>query len=180
MATLWHAVLARSSRAEDERADFFLYIDEFQMFQGVAMPFGDALAQARSLRLALTLANQNLGQLSKELRDALASNARSRLVFQCGQEDAAYLARAFSPLDAAALESLPRFEMAARIAVDGMTSPGFTLRTLPPSVPSESGLVRELQTASLLRYGRPHEEVDRELLTTIHWMGGSPSKGTEI
>ena len=80
------------------------------------MPFGDALAQARSLRLALTLANQSLTQLSRELRDAVASNARSRLVFQCAQEDAASLAKGFAPLDASALESLPRFEMAARLA----------------------------------------------------------------
>src|SRR5205823_9353 len=128
MATLWQAVLARSSRPEHERADFFLYVDEFQKFQGVAMPFGDALAQARSLRLALTLANQSLTQLSKELRDAVASNARSRLVFQCAQEDAGPLAKGFAPLDASALESLPRFEMAARLAIDGTTSSGFTLR----------------------------------------------------
>jgi hypothetical protein len=179
MAALWQAVLARSSDAEAERTDFFLYVDEFHKFQGVAMPFGDALAQARSLRLVLTLANQNLGQLSKELRDAIAANARSRLVFQCSQEDAVYLARTFTPLDASALESLPRFEMAVRLAIGGATSPGFTLRTAPPSAAAYGASASSLRIASLARYGRSREEVDREILATIHWMGGAPSKGLE-
>ncbi|MEP6762395.1 MAG: type VI secretion protein, partial [Sporichthyaceae bacterium] len=171
VARLWQSVLARSARPESERRDFFLYVDEFQKFQGFSMPFADALAQARGLRLSLTLANQDLGQLSRELRDAVVANARSKIVFQCGQDDAAYLARTFAPLDAAALASLPRFEMAARLAIDGTTSHAFTLRTLAPSRVVDPDPARQTKAAALARYGRASELIDRELLSTIRWMG---------
>jgi hypothetical protein len=171
VAKLWQAVLARSAVAEEERRDFFLFIDEFQHFQGIGGPFADALAQARSLRLSLTIANQHLGQLPRDLREAISSNARSRVVFQCGQDDAAYLAREFAPLDAAALMSLPRFEMAARLSVRGQTSAPFTARTLPPSTVTDPDRAREVAATSLRRYGRHVAVVDKELQTTLAPMG---------
>jgi len=167
IAKLWQAVLARSSIAEADRRDFFLFIDEFQQFLGIAGPFADALAQARSLHLALTIANQHLGQLSTELREAITSNARSRAVFQCGLDDAAALARQFPPLDAAALMALPRFAMAARLSIGGQTSDAFTLRTLPPAPVTESAIATEVRAASVRTYGRPVAEIDQALAATI-------------
>jgi len=97
VARIWQAILARSNRAEASRPDFFLFVDEFQHFLGSASSFSSVLAEARSLRLSLTIANQHLGQLTRDLREGIASNARSRLVFQCGQDDAAYLAHEMAP-----------------------------------------------------------------------------------
>ncbi|HEV2010901.1 MAG TPA: hypothetical protein VGS17_07745, partial [Candidatus Limnocylindria bacterium] len=145
IAKLWQAVLARSGTPEEDRRDFFLFIDEFQQFLGIAGPFADALAQARSLHLSLTIANQHLGQLSADLRQAITSNARSRAVFQCGQDDASTLARQFAPLDAAALMSLPRFAMAARLSIDGQTSDAFTMRTLPPAPVTDYQIAAEVR-----------------------------------
>jgi len=163
VAKLWQAVLARAARPEGERRDFFLFIDEFQHFLGISGPFGDALAEARSLRLSLTIANQHLGQLPRELRDAVASNARSRAVFQCGPDDAATLEREFAPLRAATLMALPRFEMAVRLSIDGRTSEPFTARSLPPSIPADPAIAAAARSASLARYGRPGAAVDDEL-----------------
>jgi len=163
VARLWQAVLGRSRIPEEQRRDFFLYIDEFQNFLGIAGPFGDALAQARSLRLSLTIANQHLGQLPRELREAVRANARSRLVFQCGHDDAASLAREFAPLDATALLSLARFEAAARLSIAGHTSAPFTLRTLPPAPVPERSVREEIIVSSRKRYGTPVAEVDAAL-----------------
>lgn len=167
VAKLWQAALARSAIPEEKRRDFFLFIDEFQHFLGIAGPFADALAQARSLRLSLTIANQHLGQLPRDLREAITSNARSRAVFQCGQDDAAYLAREFAPLDAGALMALPRFEMAARLSIGGETSRPFTMRTFPPSEVVDQGVAAEVASTSLSRYGRHVAVIDRELQTTL-------------
>jgi hypothetical protein len=163
VARIWQAILRRSAFAEDARRDFFLYVDEFQHFVGIAGPFADVLAEARSLRLSLTIANQHLGQLTRDLRDAVASNARSRLVFQCGQDDAAYLAHQFAPLDQRALMSLGRFEAAARLAIDGRSSDPFTIRTLPPAGTGDPDLGAEIRAASAERFGRTIELVDKEL-----------------
>ncbi len=167
VAKLWQAVLARAAMAEDARRDFFLYLDEFQHFRGIGGPFADALAQARSLRLSLTIANQHLGQLSRDLREAIGSNARSRAVFQCGQDDAAYLAREFAPLDAGALMSLSRFEMAVRLSIGGETSRPFTLRTNQPVAVADRDTAAVVRAASLERYGRAVEVVDRELQAAL-------------
>ncbi len=163
VAKLWQAVLARSAIAEERRRDYSLYIDEFQNFVGIAGPFADALAQARSLRLSLTIANQHLGQLPRELREAIRSNARSRAVFQCGQDDASALAHEFSPLDATALMSLARFEAAARLSVRGQTSAAFTLRTLPAPPVRDPQIADEIRAGSRQRYATKVALVDAEL-----------------
>jgi hypothetical protein len=126
-----------------------------------------SLAEARSLRLSLTIANQHLGQLTRDLRDAVASNARSRLVFQCGQDDAAYLAHQFAPLDQRALMSLGRFEAAARLAIDGRSSEPFTIRTLPPAGTADPELAAEIRAASAEVFGRPIALVDQELEAAV-------------
>lgn len=171
VAKLWQAVLARSAMPEEKRRDYFLFLDEFQHFQGIATPFADALAEARSLRLCLTVANQHLSQLPRELREAITSNARSRVVFQCGQDDASYLAKEFAPLDAAALMNLPRFEMAARLSIGGQTSPAFTARTIPPTVVTDLSIAEEVKARSLERHGRHIKVVDHELLSILAPMG---------
>ena len=174
VARVWQAVLARAAVEEEQRRDFFLFIDEFQHFLGMAGPFADVLAEARSLRLSLTIANQHLGQLTRDLRDAVVSNARSRVVFQCGQEDAAYLAREFSPLDAEALRSLSRFDAAARLAIEGTTSPTFTLRTLPPSPAGQSVPAAEARAASSRRFGKPVQAIDEQLETALALVKAEP------
>jgi hypothetical protein len=176
VAKLWQAVLARSAHPEGERRDFFLFVDEFQHFLGISGPFGDALAEARSLRLSLTIANQHLGQLPRELRDAVSSNARSRGVFQCGTDDAAALAREFAPLDAATLLALPRYEMAVRLSIEGRTSEPFTVRTEPPATAADPAIASAVTAAALARYGRPGEELDAELRATL--VGASASRTT--
>jgi hypothetical protein len=163
VARLWQAVLARSRMPEDDRSDFYLYVDEFQNFLGIAGPFGDALAQARSLRLSLVIANQHLGQLPRDLREAVRANARSRLVFQCGHDDAATLAKEFAPLDPTALLSLARFEAAARLSIGGHTSAPFTLRTLPAAAIPKPSFRDEIIATSRAAYGTPVAEIDAGL-----------------
>ena len=167
VARIWQAILARSSLAEGWRPDFFLFVDEFQHFLGVASSFDSVLAEARSLRLSLTIANQHLGQLSRDLREAVASNARSHLVFQCGQDDAAYLAREFAPIDLTALTSLGRYEAVARLSIGGRTSGTFTLRTLPPCEGGDQARAAETVAASAQRFARPVTDIDRELEAAI-------------
>jgi len=167
VAKTWQAVRRRAFVPESARRDFFLYVDEFQQFLGIAGPFADTLAQARGFRLSLTLANQHLGQLPRDLVEAITSNARSRVVFQCGQDDARYLAREFQPLDAVALQALPRYGMAARLSVHGETSRPFTARTLPPQPATDPTIARDVAAASRARFGRPASVIDDELMEHI-------------
>ncbi len=69
----------------------FLYLDEFHLF--AASGFAEFLALARSYRVGAVLAHQHLGQLPRELREAVLANARHRLVLGgLSADDAAVVA----------------------------------------------------------------------------------------
>jgi len=160
VARIWQAAMHRADRIEDRRPDFHLYLDEFQNYLHLPTSLDDVLAEARGYRLNLTLANQHLAQLSPSTRDALAANARTRVVFQCGQDDARYLAREFEPhLTERGLRSLQRFQVAVRLCSGGHTGPAFTGLTVgaPPSLGAHHAVA--IANASLQRYGRPREQV---------------------
>lgn len=167
VARIWQEIRRRAAVPEEQRTDTSMIVDEWQHFVGVAQSFGDTLAEARSYRLALTLANQHLGQLPKDLKEAITSNARSRIVFQCGQDDARYLAREFAPLEAGALQALPRYEMAVRLSVDGETSRPFTARALAPAPVTDPGMAAHVAELSRSRFGRSSEVIDAELRTVL-------------
>ncbi len=118
------------------------------------------------------LANQHLGQLAGPTREALASNARTRVVFQCGQEDARYLAREFDPwLEERHLRNLQPYQVAVRMFSSGHTVPPFTGRTRPaPSAWGEEHSER-LVAAALQRYGRPRDVVEIEIAARLGRFG---------
>src|ERR1700682_1112191 len=169
---LWQAAMHRADRPEPQRPDFNLYLDEFHNYLYLPQSLDEVLAEARGYRLSLTLANQHLAQLSPATREALAANARTRVVFQCGQDDAHYLAREFKPaLSRLSLQSLQRFQVAVRLCVDGRSERGFTAVTAesPPSL-GEAHATRLAQT-SLRRYGRPRAEVEAAIVRRLRSEG---------
>ena len=62
------AAMSRVDTPEEERKDFFLYVDEFQNFSTES--FANILSEARKYRLNLTLAHQYITQVQEEVRDA--------------------------------------------------------------------------------------------------------------
>jgi Type IV secretion-system coupling protein DNA-binding domain len=172
VSRIWQAALRRSDRSEAERPDFNLYLDEFQNYLHLPQSLDDVLAEARAYRLNLTLAHQHLDQLRDSTRQALDANARTRVVFQCGQEDARHLAREFSPLSEHNLQSLGRFQVAVRLCVDGHTEVPFTGVTEEP--PTSLGLdhANALVETSVQRFGRPRAEVEAEIERRFRDFGG--------
>jgi hypothetical protein len=118
----------RASQPPDQRRPFTLYIDEFPSF--VTPSFAELLAEARKYGLGLVLANQHLAQVDDRLRGALLGNAGTFIVFRISAEDALALEPEFAPeLGAHDLARLGRYEIAIKLAVDGVTSAPFTART---------------------------------------------------
>lgn len=129
----WQAATARASMALGSRADCALYIDECQNFLSLPRSFDEVLAEARKYRLSLVLAHQHLGQLPRELRDAVSANARNKLYFKMSPEDAKALERHTLPnLTEHDLRNLGAFQLAARLMCDGEEQPAFTFRTVLP------------------------------------------------
>ncbi|HEY7118884.1 MAG TPA: type IV secretion system DNA-binding domain-containing protein [Tepidisphaeraceae bacterium] len=87
------AAMSRADLPENDRADFYLYLDEFHSFSTDS--FAAILSESRKYRLCLTICHQHLAQLRPELRDAVFGNAGSWAAFRVGESDAAVLAREF-------------------------------------------------------------------------------------
>lgn len=125
--------LARADRPERSREPFFAYLDEFQMF--ATKSFASMLSELRKYRVSLTLANQYLSQLDRDVRDAVVGNAGTLISFRVSAADAGYLAQEFDPTFVSRdLIALPNFHVYLRLMIDGEVSRPFSARALsnPP------------------------------------------------
>src|SRR3989339_1847150 len=93
------AAMERVRIPEDERKDFYLYVDEFQNF--ATDSFVNILSEARKYRLDLTIAHQYTAQLvtreSSSMRDSIFGNVGTMIIFRTGAEDTKYLEKEFDP-----------------------------------------------------------------------------------
>ncbi|GAA1291773.1 type IV secretory system conjugative DNA transfer family protein [Saccharothrix xinjiangensis] len=147
VARTWQATTARARTPQRQRHDASLVIDECHNFLNLPYPIEDMLAEARGFRLAMTLAHQHLGQLPRELREGLSTNARSKIFFNASPEDAHELARHTAPrLSDHDLAHLGAYHAAARLVLHGEQAQPFTMRTqpLPPAVPGRAREIRAI------------------------------------
>ncbi len=146
------AAMNRSFIKEEERKDFFLYVDEFQNF--ATNSFLKILSEARKYRLSLTLANQYMGQLEEEMQKGIFGNVGTLIAFVVGGTDAYYLMKEFAEIYTEnELVSLGKHEVVMKLSIDGMTSMPFPAKTLPlPSTVNENKA--KIVQLSKERYGR--------------------------
>jgi hypothetical protein len=131
VARIGLAGLSRSDVPEEERRDFYLYIDEFQTF--ATMSFVSMLSELRKYRVNLILTNQYLSQLDPEVRDSVLGNVGTLVSFRVGPGDAAVLGEEFAPeFSATDLMNLPNYRIYLRLMIDGVVSKSFSAETLKP------------------------------------------------
>jgi hypothetical protein len=161
------AAMERVRIPEDERVDFFLYVDEFQNF--ATDSFANILSEARKYRLNIILAHQYIGQLSTEtstrVRDAVFGNVGTMIVFRVGASDAEFLEKEFAPeFSAEDLVNLPNYHICLKLMVDGVSSRPFSAVTLPPfELSSFRGVSQEIINMSRKLYARPRYLVEEEI-----------------
>lgn len=158
---LWHHATARAGIEQSRRHPVFVYADEFQDYLHFRSDIEDALATSRSLVVGWVLAHQHLDQLPHSVRAAVLSNARSRVAFQLGIDDARALSRGDAQLKHEDFQGLPAFEAYARLVADGAVQPWCSIRSLPaPPIMSDP---ERLRARSRERFGRPIRETEEAL-----------------
>ena len=131
IAKIGLTALGRQDIPEEERKDFYLYVDEFQSF--ATSSFVDILSEARKYRLNLILANQYLGQIDEKIREAILGNVGTIVSFRVGAEDARHISQEFYPVfNQDDLVNLPAYSIYLKLMIDGKTSPPFSAETLQP------------------------------------------------
>ena len=168
------AAMERVRIPEDERKDFYLYVDEFQNF--VTDSFAGILSEARKYRLNLTVAHQYTAQLvsdkSSSVRDAVFGNVGTMIVFRVGADDADFLEKEFTPeFTPEDIVNLPNYKVYLKLMIDGVTSRPFSAKTLAPLVKGgNKEIENEVIRSSRALYCRSKEVVEREI---NNWSGMS-------
>ncbi|MDD3434462.1 MAG: AAA-like domain protein [Parcubacteria group bacterium ADurb.Bin305] len=171
------AAMTRVDLPEEERQDFYLYVDEFQNFSTDS--FANIFAEARKYRLNLILAHQYIAQLTDTVREAIFGNIGTLISFRVGPEDAKLLEEYFTPeFMQADLINLPNFTFYIKLMIDGILSKSFSAVNIPPHKLPEISYVQEIIESSRQKYARPSQEVEREifywqLLDFTEMAGGS-------
>lgn len=160
------AAMSRQDIPEEQRRDFYLYVDEFQNF---ATPdFAQILSEARKYRLNLTVANQFVGQMEEEVKNAIFGNVGTLAAFRVGVTDANYLQHEFQPVFTESdLINIDRFNSYVKTIVDGEPVPPFSMdmtRDMSEEKRLENPRVAELiRELSRLKYGLDFATVDYEI-----------------
>ena len=122
------AGLERADRPQEDRRDFYVYLDEFHAF--ATLTLATMLAELRKYRVNLILAHQYLSQLETEIRDAVFGNVGTFVSFRVGALDAPIVARELAPkFEAMDLVSLPNFSVYLRLMIEGEVSRAFSAWT---------------------------------------------------
>jgi len=161
------AAMSRQEIPEPNRRDFFLFVDEFQNF---ATPdFATILSEARKYHLNLTVANQFIGQMDEEVKNAVFGNVGTLISFRVGVTDASYLQREFQPVFGESdLINIERFHAYMKTIADGEPVPPFSV-----DMSKDMKKLKELANdkiskaiiqLSRLKYGRPKELVEAEIV----------------
>ncbi|MBM4646546.1 type IV secretion system DNA-binding domain-containing protein [Rhodococcus hoagii] len=145
----------------------YLMVDECHLFTKQEGLVIDALATARKRNLGLVLATQYPERLSRELRNAIGTNARTQLSFACGPNAARELSGQFGDRDVTKelLQNLEQFHAVGRVMTDDGQSPVISLKTLPER--DGYGMAGYITDSSNRRYARTTEEIER-LISEAH------------
>ena len=149
------AAMARVHQPEEQRRDFYLYVDEFQNF--ATESFSKILSEARKYRLNLILANQYIAQIPVDVQKAIFGNCGSVIAFVMGAEDAKLFSSEFSNQYAAEeLVGLQRHQIINRMSIDNIISEAFPATSLPLARSSNQNRAKVIQV-SKERYARKRE-----------------------
>ena len=123
--TIGLAAFSRQDIPEEDRKDFFLYLDEFQNFTTKSM--ANMTSELRKYKVGMVLAHQYLTQLDMGIRDAVLGNAGTLITFRLGAKDASFIQKelqpVFSTLD---ILNLPNHQIYLRLMIDGAPSQPFS------------------------------------------------------
>ncbi len=160
------AAMSRVDMPEEDRKDFFLYVDEFQNF---ATPsFANILSEARKYRLSLIMAHQYVMQLDEVVADAVFGNVGSMVTFRVGAGDAEMLEKEYSPTFVIEdIVNLPKFQIFLKLMIDGVASQPFSAATMPP-IGSPTGSAEKVIRVSRERYGQNRSVIEDKI---TRWSG---------
>jgi hypothetical protein len=155
---LYQAAMSRADMPEEDRKDFYFYVDEFQNF--ATDTFSEILSEARKYRLNLTIAHQYMGQLDDLVQKTVFGNVGSIVSFRVGADDARFLAEEYNPIFTERdIINLGVREFYCKMSINGEIREAFSARTIDvPDV--KNHFAEQIIAHSRAMYCRPRSEVE--------------------
>ncbi len=162
------AAMSRQDVPMNDRHDFFLYVDEFQNY--ATEDFAVILAEARKYRLNLIVANQYIGQIDEEIKNAVFGNVGTMVSFRIGVQDANFIQHEFSPMfNETDLANIEKFHVYIKTIVNNEPVPAFSMSLMKDMEAQEARmnprLAEMIKQLSRLKYGKDRESVEAEMST---------------
>ena len=159
---LYQAGMARASMKEEERKDFYLYVDEFHNL--VTTTFENLFTESRKYGLCITVAHQYMAQLLLQVLATVLGNIGTIVVFRVGGDDAAKLAVEMTPVfQAEDMINLGVQEFYIKMTIDGETFDPFSAETLKVLPATHDSYKKEIVEQSRQKYALSLEEVKKKL-----------------
>lgn len=160
------AAMSRQNVPMEQRPDFFLYVDEFQNF--ATEDFAAILSEARKYRLNLIVANQFIGQIEEEIKNAVFGNVGTMISFRVGVTDANFLQHEFAPtFTENDLSNVEKYHAYIKTIVDNEPVPAFSMSLYKDIKAQEARmnpkLAEMVKQLSRLKYGKDKELVEMEI-----------------
>ncbi len=174
VAQIQMAAMSRVDTPEEDRKDFYLYVDEFQNF--ATDTFCSILSEARKYKLILIMAHQYINQLTisksgstnTQIRDAVFGNVGTLQSFKVGAEDAEYLAKEYAPvLSEQDIIGISNYKAYMKLNVNNATSRPFSMDTIFDETGANSKVRDIVKQYSRMKYGRKREFVEQEIAVRI-------------
>jgi len=165
------AAMERVDIPEEDRRDFYLYVDEFQNF--ATESFANILSEARKYHLNLIMAHQYTEQLTEEVRAAVFGNVGTIILFRIGAADAEVFENEMAPkFTVQDLVNLNKYHIYLKLAIDGVTSEAFSATGLPP-IGNPTASADRVIKVSRERYAVKKENIEEKVL---RWSGAEVIK----
>jgi hypothetical protein len=160
------AAMSRQDVPMDQRTDFFLYVDEFQNF--ATEDFATILSEARKYKLNLIVANQFIGQIDEDVKNAVFGNVGTIISFRVGVTDANFLQHEFAPVfNETDLTNVEKYHVYIKTIVNNEPMPAFSM-SLEKDIDAIKAkmnpkLAEMIKQLSRLKYGKDREVVEAEI-----------------
>lgn len=160
------AAMSRQDVAMNQREDFFLYVDEFQNY--ATEDFAVILSEARKYRLSLIVANQFIGQIDEEIKNAVFGNVGTMVSFRVGVPDANFLQHEFAPtFNEQDLANIERFHVYIKTIVGNEPVPAFSMSLMKDmeevNARMNPKLAEMIKQLSRLKYGKDKEIIEADM-----------------
>jgi len=165
------AAMSRADMPQEERKDFYMYVDEFQNF--ATETFGEILSEARKYHLALIMAHQFIAQIwwnsgqkwdKPSIKDAVFGNAWTIMSFKVGADDAEYLEKEYAPLlSQQDIIWIANYTTYCKLNINNATTRPFDFKTIRDNNYKNEKIASIIKEYSRKKYWRKKKYVDMEI-----------------